>query len=155
MKILFSFCSMVWLMTGVAHGQFFLDCTCLAMQPGLTVTNCQATIPDVCAMVTNCLRGTIQPPPPPPTFQCSQTPPAGGAVGPGTYAIMVTVQVNGLIFPCAVQFQVVGPITGPFSLQCPPPKTVNCDAPWNFDPPTPVNPCCPNAALPMGGVTLS
>src|SRR5262245_6388075 len=96
MKTVLSFCSMFWLAASVAQAQFVLDCTCLAQQPGLHVTNCTATIPDLCAIVTNCFRGTVVPPPQIPPFQCSQTPTAGTPVGPGVYGIMVTVQIPGV-----------------------------------------------------------
>ncbi len=139
-----------------AKAQFVLDCACIAQQHGMTVTNCQATIPDICALTTNCFRSSIQPPPPLIIVQCSQTPAVGTPVGPGTHAITVTVTVAGMApIQCLVPFTVVAPITGPFSLQCAPNKTENCDAVWNFDPPTVVNPCCPNAALPNGGATVT
>ena len=107
--------------TARAQPQFVLDCACLAKLPGMTVTNCQATVPDLCAVVTNCFRSSAVPPPAIPLFQCSQTPPAGGVVGPGTYLISVTVQFVGTApVLCAVPFRVVAPITGPFTLQCQP-----------------------------------
>jgi len=156
MKTLLSLWSVVWLSAGLAQAQFIFDCACLAQQPGLHVTNCQATIPDLCAVATNCFRGTVVPPPPLPPYQCNQNPPAGTPVGPGNHSITVTIQVAGQApIQCLVTFQVTAPITGPFSLQCAPNKTVNCDAQWAFDPPTVVNPCCPNAALPNGGATVS
>ncbi len=139
-----------------ARAQFVLDCACLAQQPGMTVTNCQATIPDLCVLTTNCFRSTIQPPPPLIIVQCSQTPPVGTPVGPGTHQITVTVTVAGMApIQCLVPFTVVAPNPGPFGLQCAPAKTVNCGVAWTFDPPTVLNPCCPNAALPNGGVTIS
>jgi len=138
------------------QAQFVLDCACVAQHASLTVTNCQATIPDICALTTNCFRGTIQPPPPLIIVQCNQNPAVGTPVGPGTHLITVSVTVAGMApMQCLVPFTVVAPITGPFGLQCAQNKTVNCDAPWTFDPPTVVNPCCPNAALPNGGATVT
>lgn len=140
-----------------ARAQFVLDCACVAQHASLTVTNCQATIPDICALTTNCFRGTLPPPQPPPIIvQCGQNPAVGTPVGPGTHFITVTVIVAGQVpFQCVVPFTVVAPITGTFGLQCAPAKTVNCDAVWSFDPPTVVNPCCPNAAQPNGGATVT
>jgi len=138
-----------------ASAQFVLDCACIAQHASLTVTNCQATVPDICALTTNCFRSSIQPPPPLIIVQCGQTPPAGTIVGPGTHIVTVTVIVAGMApMQCAVPFTVVPPTTA-FSLQCAPPKTVNCGSVWNFDPPSVVNPCCPNAAQPNGGVVIS
>ncbi len=139
-----------------ARAQYVLDCACVAQHASLTVTNCQATIPDICALTTNCFRSTIVPPPPLIIVQCGQTPPVGTPVGPGTHIITVTVTVAGMApMQCAVPFTVVAPITGPFGIQCAPAKTVNCGANWSFDPPTVQNPCCPNAAMPNGGATVS
>ena len=159
MRTIWLFCLATFLALSSAKAQFVLDCACIAQHPSLTVTGCQGTVPDICALIANspnCFRSTIQPPPPPPTIvQCSQTPAAGTILGPGTHIISVTVTVAGLPpMQCAVQFTVVAPVTA-FALQCAPPKTVNCDAAWNFDPPSIVNPCCPNASLPNGGVVIS
>ena len=88
-------------------------------------------------------------------LRCSQNPAAGTPVGPGNHPITVTVQIPGIPpIQCLVTFHVVAPNAGQFTLQCAPNKTVNCDAQWGFDPPTVVNPCCPNAALPNGGVVM-
>lgn len=151
-------CCLAFLLTTLlpARAQLVLDCACLAQQPGMTVTNCVATIPDICAVVTNCIRSTVQPPPPIQIIQCGQNPAVGTPVGPGTHIITVNILIAGLApLQCSVPFTVVAPITGPFGLQCAPNKTVNCDANWSFDPPTVQNPCCPNAALPNGGAAIS
>ena len=155
MKTKFVVLLATFLAVTAAKAQFVLDCACLAKLPGMTVTNCQATVPDLCAVMTNCLRSSIQPPPPIIVIQCSQTPPAGTLVGIGTQVISLTVQLAGVPpIQCAVPFTVVAPVTS-FGLQCAANKTVSCDALWSFDPPTPVNPCCPNAAQPNGGVVFS
>src|SRR6185503_8828219 len=36
------------LATARVQAQFVIDCVCLAQQPGMHVTNCTATIPDLC-----------------------------------------------------------------------------------------------------------
>ncbi len=60
-----------------------VDCQCLASLHELQITACQATIPDLCALAGPCVLGPVFP-------QCSQTPPPGGSVGPGTHPITVT-----------------------------------------------------------------
>ena len=156
---------MAMLTTLVASGPLqaqpkIIDCSCLATQAVLRVTNCLAPVPDLC-LFTNCLvMSTAVPPPPPPI--CSQTPPAGTLLPPGTYGITVTVfDSQGLAEQCAVPFTVVAPTSGTFALICAPNKTVECGTTWTFNPPTPTNYCCPragttgNGVVPLGVTTVT
>src|ERR1051325_776837 len=107
-----------------AQGQQYLDCSCLATQAVLVTNACQAVVPDLCRF-TNCYRSSVQPPI---ALSCSQSPPAGTSVGPGTTPITVTVMdPNGVSSQCVVNFQVNSASTGPFSLVCASNKTVLCD----------------------------
>src|SRR5437773_10859188 len=141
-----------WLGTHIPAAQAqFVDCSCLASQAVLKTNACQGVIPDMCQF-TNCFKSTVQPPPP---LSCSQTPAPGGIVGPGTYPITVTVtDPNGVGSQCTMNFVVTAPTSGPFSLACATNKTVECNTTWQFDPPTPVNPCCPNPGTPGTGVVI-
>jgi len=133
-----------------AEAQIVVNCDCLRTQAVLNVTGCVGTVPDLC-LFTQCIQSTVVPPPP---YQCSQTPAAGTIVGPGTHPIMVTVSVNGQVLTqCPVVFTVT-PNTAPFALLCSSNKTVNCAAPWIFDPPVATNVCCNAAGIP-GNVTVT
>src|SRR5437763_15733522 len=119
-----------WLGIHVATAQAqaqFVDCSCLASQAVLKTNACQGTIPDMCQF-TNCFRSTAVPPPP---LTCSQTPAAGGIVGPGSYPITVTVtDPNDVSSQCTVLFVVTTPTTGPLSLNCETNKTVESGTSW-------------------------
>src|SRR5215471_1095379 len=81
-----------------------LDCNCLQKLPVLHTNACQAFIPDLCAVVTNCYQSTVVPPP---TLSCSQTPTPGTPVGPGLYTIGINVTDSlGLASTCSVTFAV-------------------------------------------------
>ena len=136
---------------GVQAQSQLVDCSCMRTQAVLMTNACIGFIPDMCQF-TNCFINTLQPPP---VFSCSQSPAAGGAVGPGTYPITITVAANGQVQQCAVLFTVNPPQTGPFAMICAPNKTVECGTTWSFDTPTPTNYCCPNATVPGNGVTIT
>lgn len=100
-----------------------LDCNCLTNQAvnpvitPLTVTNCNAVIPDLCLPATICASDNCGPP------TCSQTPPAGTPVGPGVHPITIIVTdcaTNSA--SCVVNFTVITP-TGGCSTNCLPPPT--------------------------------
>lgn len=145
------FACFAWLQNSLAQQPPFVDCSCLATQSVLVTNACQAVIPDLCQF-TNCWQSTVVPPP---TLFCSQNPAAGTPVTPGLYPITVTISDSfGQATSCNVKFTVNGPGTGNFTLICATNKTVDCAAQWNFDPPTPVNYCCPPAGTPGNGVTV-
>jgi len=130
----------------------YVDCRCLTNQAAavLTTNACIAYIPDLCQF-TNCFQNVVPPVP----LSCSQSPAAGTQVGPGTHAIIVTVtDPNGVGSQCVVNFTVTGVSSGQFALLCASNKTVSCDQPWSFDPPTPTNYCCPQPGTPNNGVTI-
>ena len=128
-----------------AQSQLQVDCSCLATQAVLQVSGCQGTVPDMCLFPV-CIRSTVVPPP---AYTCSQTPPAGTIVGPGTHAITVTINIPGQVpVQCALKFVVTPPSTGAFALICATNKTVDCAAPWSFNPPTATNACCPASGTP-------
>lgn len=124
-----------------------VDCSCLATQAVLRTNACMGVVPDMCQF-TNCfITSAAQPPP-----MCSQSPPAGTPVGPGTNVITVTVtDVNGVAETCTLDF-VVTPPSGTFSLICASNKTVQCGSTWSFDPPGWTNACCPAPGTPANGV---
>lgn len=129
----------------------YVDCSCLSTQAVLATNACQAFVPDMCQF-TNCFTSTPGTSIP---LTCSQTPVAGTQVGPGTHPITVTVtDPNGVSSQCVVNFTVTGISSGQFDLICASNKTVLCDQPWSFDPPTPTNYCCPQSGTPNGGVTI-
>lgn len=142
----------VWSCGQAARAQFFLDCSCLATQSVLITNACQAVVPDLCQF-TNCYQSTVVPPPP---LTCSQNPPPGTPVGPGTYTITVSVFVPGTPpQTCALPFQVNPPPGGcVFTLNCASNKAVECGSAWTFDPPTYTNEC-PDPTGGPGNVTLT
>jgi len=96
-----------WLGTQAGRSQSQLvDCSCLATQAVLQTNACQAVIPDLCQF-TQCW---LSPTP----LQCSQTPPPGGIVGPGTHPITVTFNdpFSGSSANCLVNFVVTAPPGG-------------------------------------------
>ena len=128
-----------------AQSQLQVDCSCLATQAVLQVSGCQGTVPDMCLFPV-CIRSTVVPPP---AYTCSQTPPAGTIVGPGTHAITVTINIPGQApVQCALKFVVTPPSTGAFALICATNKTVLCGSQWIFNPPTATNACCPASGTP-------
>jgi hypothetical protein len=142
------------LFAATAKAQPIVDCSCLASQAQslLTTNACQGIVPDLCQF-TNCYRSTVVPPPP---LFCSQNPSAGTVLGPGNHPITVTVMdASGLSSQCQLTFNVIPPPnTNQFDLLCASNKVVFCDIPWNFDPPTPTNYCCPQPGVPNGGVSI-
>ncbi len=119
-----------------------LDCNCLLKLPGLQTNACQALVPDLCAVATNCYRSTLVPPPP---LTCSQSPAPGTPVGPGTTSITFTITDpgTGQQASCLVNF-VVNPLPAcTFTLLCATNQTVECGTAWSFSPPTWTNACVP------------
>ena len=136
-------------LTGRAQSQL-VDCNCLAKLQNLQTNACLAPIPDLCALAGPCLLSLTQ-------LQCSQTPPPGGQVGPGTHPITVTFvdSSQNLTQACQVNF-VVTPTTGcAFALICASNKTVECGTQWSFNPPTWTNACVPPPGTPSNGVVLT
>jgi len=146
--LLFGLAAALLPLTGRAQSQL-VDCVCLAKLQALQTNACLATIPDLCALVGPCL---LSPPP----LQCSQTPPPGGQVGPGTYPITVTfTDSQGLQQVCNVGFVVTPLASCVFTLNCASNKTVECGTQWNFNPPTWTNACVPPPGTPSNGVILT
>ncbi|HWX21974.1 MAG TPA: HYR domain-containing protein [Candidatus Binatia bacterium] len=137
-----------------AQAQQPLDCNCLQKLPALRTNACQAFIPDLCAVMTNCYNTTVVPPP---TLSCSQTPTAGTAVGPGPHTISITVTDlgTGQASTCAVTFAVSPLPACAFTLLCATNKTVQCGSTWSFDPPTWTNNCSPPPGTPSNGVIVT
>ena len=111
--------------------------------------SCEGIIPDLCQF------NPCQVAPTP--LQCSQSPAAGGTVGPGTHPITVTFtdSFQNVTQTCVVNFVVTSPITGQFALLCASNKTVECGTMWDFDAPTYTNACCPHPGSPSNGVTVT
>jgi len=135
-------------LAGRAQSQL-VDCGCLAKLPALQTNACLATIPDLCALAAPCW---LSPSP----LQCSQTPPPGGQVGPGTYPITVTfADSQGLQQACNLNFVVTPTAACAFTLICSSNKTVECDTQWSFDPPGWTNACIPAPGTVSNGVVLT
>ena len=135
-------------LTGIAQSQL-VDCACLAKLPALRTNACLATIPDLCALAAPCWLSTAP-------LQCSQTPPPGGQVGPGTYPITVTfTDSQGLAQQCNLNFVVTPLPSCAFTLNCASNRTVECGTPWNFSPPIWTNACSPPPGIPSNGVVLT
>jgi hypothetical protein len=131
----------------------FLDCNCLLKLPGLQTNACQAVVPDLCAVATNCYRSTLVPPSP---LSCSQSPTPGTVVGPGTTSITFTITdlATGQSAFCKVNF-VVSPLPAcAFTLLCASNQTVECGTAWSFNPPTWTNNCVPPPGTPSNGVSV-
>ncbi len=111
--------------------------------PELRTNACQAYVPDLCLLATNCFSPFVTNSMP---GYCSQTPAPGTPVGPGTTYISFTVtDTLGTSVQCLVPF-VVTPAPGcAFTLLCATNKTVECGSTWTFDPPTWTNACPPPA----------
>jgi hypothetical protein len=145
----------LWMGPGLVQAQTgpVVDCVCVRNLAVLSTNACQAVIPDLCLLATNCFSTNVVMGTP---NWCSQTPPAGTVVGPGTHYISVTVMDNqGLADQCLVPF-VVSPAPGcVFSLLCATNKTVECGTAWTFDPPGWTNACAPPPGTPSNGVALT
>ena len=100
-----------WPLAARAQTQPLVDCACLAKMHELQTVACQDVIPDVCALLQvynyACLVSPVVP-------ICSQVPPPGGAVGPGTYPITVSFSAPtlGLTQNCSLTFVVTQPAGG-------------------------------------------
>src|SRR5271169_2195011 len=81
-----------------------VDCRCVAKLQALQTNACQAIVPDLCAIATNCYSPLVIVGSP---GYCNQTPPAGTLVGPGTTYIFFTVtDSQGTSAQCVVPFTV-------------------------------------------------
>ena len=130
-----------------------VDCNCVLKLPDLQTNACQAFVPDLCLLATNCFSPSVIIGSP---GYCSQIPAPGTPVGPGTtYISFTVVDSQGTMAQCLVPF-VVTPAAGcAFTLICPTNKTVECGSPWTFDPPTWTNACVPPPGTPSNGVVLT
>jgi hypothetical protein len=129
-----------------------VDCNCVLKLAALRTNACQAFMPDLCQLATNCFSTNVTVYP----GYCSQTPPPGTPVGPGTTYITFTVyDIFGTAAQCVVPF-VVSPAPGClFTLICATNKTVECGTNWTFNPPTWTNNCSPPPGTPSNGVVLT
>ena len=100
--------ALLWLgLARVSAQQPLINCNCLADLPVLHTNGCYGVVPDLCALAIKCIFGNPVP------LQCSQTPPAGGIVGPGVHPIVVTITSSaGLAQSCQVPFVVTPPAAG-------------------------------------------
>jgi hypothetical protein len=139
--------ALLW--TQASFGQI-IDCNCLSSLPVLRTNACSGVVPDLCAwgMSSNCISAAVPP------GGCSQNPPAGTVVGPGTTLITVLIIANGQVAQCVVPFTVTPLPTCVFSLICSSNKTVECGSAWVFDPPAWTNACVPANGTPPN-VTLT
>jgi hypothetical protein len=129
-----------------------VDCNCVLKLTALRTNACQAFIPDLCLLATNCFSSNVSIGSP---GYCSQTPAAGTPVGPGTtYITFTVVDILGTAAQCVVPF-VVTPAGCTLSLLCASNKTVECGTAWTFDPPTWTNACVPPPGTPSNGVVVS
>ena len=129
-----------------------VDCNCVLKLAALRTNACQAFVPDLCALATNCFSTNVVIGSP---GYCSQTPTAGTPVGPGTTSITLTVMDNaGTIAQCVVPFTVTGTACN-FTLLCATNKTVECGTTWSFNPPTWTNACVPAPGTPSNGVVVT
>jgi hypothetical protein len=130
-----------------------VDCNCVLKLPALRTNACQAFVPDLCLLATNCFSTNVTIGSP---GYCGQTPAPGTPVGPGTTYITFTVVDNlGTASQCVVPF-VVTPAQGClFTLICASNKTVQCGSTWNFNPPTWTNACSPPPGTPSNGVVIT
>jgi HYR domain len=130
-----------------------VDCNCVLKLPALRTNACQAFVPDLCLLATNCFSTNVTIGSP---GYCGQTPLPGTPVGPGTTYITFTVVDNaGTAAQCVVPF-VVSPGPGcTFTLICATNKTVECGSTWTFNPPTWTNNCSPPPGTPSNGVALT
>jgi hypothetical protein len=130
-----------------------VDCNCVLKLATLRTNACQAFVPDLCLLATNCFSSSVTIGSP---GYCSQTPAPGTPVGPGTTYITFTVVDNlGTATQCVVPF-VVTPAAGcTFAMLCASNKTVQCGTTWTFNPPTWTNACSPPPGTPSNGVVVS
>lgn len=130
-----------------------VDCNCVANLPQLKTNACQAAIPDLCLLATNCFSADVIVGSP---GYCQQFPAPGTLVGPGTHWItLIVTDSQGVSLPCAVPFS-VNPLPGcAFALLCAPDKSVECGTQWALDPPTWTNNCSPPPGTPSNGVVLT
>src|SRR4051812_41896873 len=98
-----------------AQSQPPVDCNCVLKLAALRTNACQGFVPDLCLLATNCFSPFVTVGSP---GYCSQTPPPGTPVGPGTTSITFTVVDNqGLATQCIVPFTVT-PVGCTFTLLC-------------------------------------
>src|SRR6266853_4691071 len=109
-----------------------VDCNCVLKLAALPTNACQAFVPDLCLLATNCFSTNVTVGSP---GYCTQTPAPGTPVGPGTTYITFTVTDNlGTSAQCVVPF-VVSPAQGcTLTLICATNKTVQCGSTWIFNP---------------------
>jgi len=144
-------CLTVLLSAFAGKAQFNLDCSCLSTQAVLTTNACRAVVPDLCQF-TNCWSSSAGTPG---GLTCSQSPPAGTPVTPGSHTIVLTISdPNGQQQSCALTFT-VNPSSNTMVLICAPDKTVECGTTWNVDSPIAVtNVCCPMFGTPDGAIVF-
>ena len=99
-----------------------LSCACLTnnavAQIAMTVFACSTNIPNLCQMAVYCASDRCG------LVGCSQSPPAGTAVGPGVYPITVTVSdCASNTASCTLNFTVVTPTGGCGTNPCVPPPS--------------------------------